>query len=204
MDTKERIILKSVELFKKAGIRQVTMDQIAAALGMSKRTIYEMFKDKDELLWQCLLFMDRQNEDEMEAIISQSSNAIEALYLIGQHGEKKKADINPLFFDDFEKLYPEMRSYFVKRNQPGNESITYAILKRGIKEGIFRKELNLAVVDVFIHEMMQTCHKTGIFPDNTNTRVIIDNIIIPYFRGISTKKGLELIEKHFPFEQMYK
>ncbi len=202
MNTKDRIIWKSVELFKKAGIRQVTMDQIAAALGMSKRTIYEMFKDKDELLWQCLLVMDKQNEEEMDAIISQSSNAIEALYMIGQHGEKKKADINPLFFDDFEKLYPQMQSFFVKRNQPGNESITYSLLKRGIEEGIFRKDINLAVVDIFIYEMMKICHKADIFPESTQTRIIIDNIIIPYFRGISTKKGLELIEKHFPFGQV--
>ena len=178
------------------------MDQIAASVGMSKRTIYEMFKDKDELLWQCIETMNRQHEKELHEIISHSENAIEAIYMIGQHGEKKKAGINRLFFEDFEKLYPQMRRLLIKRSEPGDESITYTILKRGIKEGIFRKGMNLVIVDIFIHEMMKISHSTDVFPENTNTGEIIENIVIPYFRGISTKKGLELIEKHFAFENL--
>jgi len=197
MAPKERIILKSIELFTRAGIRLVTMDQIAAALGMSKRTIYEMFRDKDELLWQCIETMNQQHEKELHEIISHSDNAIEALYLIGRHGEKKKAGINRLFFEDFEKLYPQMRRIFIRQSEPGNESISYAILKRGIDEGIFRQHMNLIIVEIFINEMMKICHNHDRFPENTSTGEIVGNIIIPYFRGISTKKGLELIEKHF-------
>jgi AcrR family transcriptional regulator len=202
MEPKDRIILKSIELFTRAGIRQVTMDQIAGAAGMSKRTIYEMFKDKDELLWQCIETMNSQHEKELVEIISRSANAIEALYLIGQHGEKKKAAINRLFFEDFDKLYPKKRRLFIKRNEPGNESVTYTILNRGIDEGIFRKGMNLVVVDIFIHEMMKICHSIDVFPESSSAREIIENIVIPYFRGISTKKGLELIEKHFPYENL--
>ena len=54
MEAKERVIAKSIDLFTKSGIRLVTMDQIASAVGMSKRTIYELFKDKDKLLFQCI------------------------------------------------------------------------------------------------------------------------------------------------------
>ena len=202
MEPKERIILKSIELFTRSGIRLVTMDQIAAALGMSKRTIYEMFRDKDELLWQCIETMNNQHEKELHEIISRSENAIEALYLIGRHGEKKKAAINRLFFEDFEKLYPQMRRILIRQSEPGNESISYAILKRGIDEGIFRHGMNLIIVEIFINEMMKICHSLDRFPENTNAGEITGNIIIPYFRGISTKKGLELIEKHFPLENI--
>jgi AcrR family transcriptional regulator len=200
MEPRDRIITKSIELFTKAGIRLVTMDQIAAAVGMSKRTIYELFKDKDEILSQCIQTMNRQHESELHEIISQSANAIEAIYLIGQHGENKKASINWLFFDDLEKLYPGLRQLFIRKNGPGNETVTYTILKRGIDEGIFIKGLNLAIVDIFIHEMMRIVHARDTFPVNINAKEIIENIVVPYFRGISTNKGRELIEKHFPFE----
>lgn len=197
MEAKERVIAKSIDLFSKSGIRLVTMDHIASAVGMSKRTIYELFKDKDRLLYQCIETMNRQHERELQEIISNSDNAIEALYLIGQHGENKKASINRLFFDDLDKLYPQLRKLIMGRNRPGNESISYTLLKRGISEGIFRKELNLTVVDTFINEMMKIIHDQEIFDDHLYTTELIENIVIPYFRGIATTKGLELINKHF-------
>lgn len=197
MEAKERVIAKSIDLFSKSGIRLVTMDHIASAVGMSKRTIYELFKDKDKLLYECIETLNRQHESELQEIISNSDNAIEALYLIGQHGENKKASINRLFFDDLEKLYPQLRKLIMGRNKPGNESISYTLLKRGISEGIFRKELNLIIVDTFIKEMMKIIHNQEVFDDTSNTIELIDNIVIPYFRGIATTKGLELINKHF-------
>ena len=90
METKDRIICKSIELFTQWGIRFVTMNQIAGETGISKRTLYEVFKDKDDLLKQCIEQMAEQNAIEMEKIINASDNTIEALYLIGQHGERKK------------------------------------------------------------------------------------------------------------------
>ena len=178
------------------------MDQIAAELAISKRTIYELFKDKNDLVYQCIENMGRSNYNELHEIIARADNVIEALYLIGQHREKKRAGINHLFFDDVEKSFPNLRKLFVKGLGPGQKPVTYTILKRGIKEGIFRKELNIDIVDVFIHEMMRICHSSDIFPKDSPTNEILWNIVIPYFRGISTEKGKELIEKHFPLEHI--
>ncbi len=202
MEAKERVILKSIELFLQAGIRLVTMDQIATEVGMSKRTIYEMFKDKDDLLTQCLESMFQQNKDEFHEIVSKSDNAIEALYLIGQHGEKKKASINRLFFEDFKKLYPQLWEQFKEKNGPGRESVSFTILQKGLGEGIFRKELNLEIVDIFVHSMMETCYNAVIFPVNSDMKEIIGNVIIPYFRGIATRKGQDLIEIYFSNEKI--
>jgi TetR/AcrR family transcriptional regulator, cholesterol catabolism regulator len=202
MKARDRVILKSIELFTKAGIRQVTMDQIASAVGMSKRTIYELFKDKYELLLQCIQTISNQHKKELDEIISNSDNAIEALYLMGQHSEKKKAAINWLFFDDLEKMYPELKRSLAGRNKLGDETISYKILKRGIREGIFKKNLNLVIVDIFIHEMIKIVHAREIFPENTNSMEIIENILIPYFRGISTENGIKLMDKHFTFKKL--
>lgn len=100
MEPNQRVIQKSIELFTQYGIRQVTMDQIAEEAGMSKRTIYELFRDKDTLVWECLETMNRNHMQEVKNILASASNVIEALYRAGLHGEKKKSVINHLFFED--------------------------------------------------------------------------------------------------------
>ena len=173
------------------------MDQIAVETGVSKRTIYEIFKGKDDLLKICIEQMDLQNKSEMNAIIAGTDNVIEALYKIGQHGERKKSAINHLFFDDLEKHYPQFRSIFTRRGDSATGSIIYTILKKGIHEGIFIEDINIAIVDVFIHEMMVICHKNDLFPDEPESIEILKNIVIPYFKGICKPKGIDLIEKYF-------
>lgn len=198
MEANERVILKSIELFTLYGIRQVTMDQIAEEVGMSKRTIYELFKDKDSLVWECMESMHRHHTQEIRDIIANSSNVIEALYKLGQHGEKKKSMINRSFFEDLKKLYPSMWETMKQRTRPGPGSFSYNILTKGIEEGIFKKDINIEIVDTFIYYMMETFHKKDIFPENTSDKDLLKNIIIPYYMGISTEMGKKLIEQYIP------
>lgn len=200
MEARERVISKSVELFTQNGIRLVTMDQIAAEVGMSKRTIYEMFRDKDQLLEECLKTLGHKHEEEIREIIANSDNVIEALLLIGRHGERKKSGYNRLFFEDLRRIYPTLWEKMREETRPGEGSVSYAILIRGIEEGIFREEIDVAIVDIFIHAMMETLGRPDAFPSETSVRDLTFNIVIPYFKGISTRKGQRLIEKHFPFQ----
>jgi TetR/AcrR family transcriptional regulator, cholesterol catabolism regulator len=198
MEPNERVILKSIELFTRSGIRQVTMDQIAEEVGMSKRTIYELFKDKDTLVLECLEAMHRQQMIEIQEILASASNIIEALYRLGQHGEKKKAAINYLFFEDIRKLYPQMWDMMKQRAKTGSGSFSSKIINKGIEEGIFRQDINVEIVDIYINSMMETFHKKDIFPDNTTDKDLLKNIIVPYYLGISTEKGKKLIEQYIP------
>lgn len=196
MDTKKHIINRSIELFTRSGIRLVTMDQIAANAGISKRTIYEIFKDKNDLLEKCIEELSKVHRAELQEILDKSENVIEALFRIGQHGEKKRSSISPLFFEDLDKLYPEIRKRLIKITLSGKDTITFRILKTGIRDGVFRKEINIEIVDVFIHEMMKICSRNELFPENSTTQEIIKSIVVPFFRGISTAKGNELLDKH--------
>ncbi|MFO7659120.1 MAG: TetR/AcrR family transcriptional regulator [Bacteroidales bacterium] len=199
MEIRDRIIAKSIELFSKSGIRLVTMDQIAGETGVSKRTIYEMFKDKDDLLLHSMELMSSIYNGELNDIVSSSENAIEALFMIAKHGEMKKAKVNQLFYDDFKKFYPGIWQKFKNRYGPGSESISYKILHKGLNEGVFRKGLNLLIVDTFIHRLMEICYKNESFPESTTPELLVENVIIPYFNGIATRKGQGLIEKYFSF-----
>lgn len=198
MEPNERVILKSLELFTRSGIRLVTMDQIAEEVGMSKRTIYELFKDKDTLVLECLETMHRQQMQEIREIISGASNVIEALYRMGENGEKKRAMINHLFFEDIRKLYPQFWDMMKKRARTGADSFSNNILTKGIKEGIFKGDLNVEIVEIFLNYMMEILHKKDIFPENTSDKELLLNIVIPYYMGISTEKGKQIIEQYIP------
>lgn len=197
MDARERVILKSIDLFTRYGIRQVTMDRITSELGMSKRTIYELFNDKDTLLWECLETMHRQQTIEVNEILAVASNVIEALYKLGQYGEQKNAAINCLFFEDLKKLNPDFWNTMKNKSKPGPGSFSYAILEKGVKQKIFRANLNLVLVDTFIHIIMNSFHEKDVYPLNYSRADILKNTIIPYYQGIATEKGKKLIDEYF-------
>ena len=84
MDNREKIIVKADELFRLYGIKSVTMDEIARELGISKKTIYQFFKDKDEVVQEATKYLLECDYREYETIHQQASNSIEELFLISK------------------------------------------------------------------------------------------------------------------------
>ena len=202
METEERILSLTLELFKMRGIRKITMDQIASELGMSKRTIYELFRDRDNLIFKTLEYGMMKERNDLMKIISEASNVIEALYLIGKDGQMKRSRINVLFFEDIRKYYMHYFENSPHNRGIQNDDITYMLLERGMKEGIFFSDLNMDVINVFIQELMNLAHNPEILPASMDREnLIIRNIFLPYFRGISTPKGRELLESYFNHHQ---
>src|ERR1700732_680528 len=108
----DRIIQGGEELFLTAGIKSVTMDDIAAHLGMSKKTIYQFFKDKNELVFALVKKKLKEDEDQMEAIISQSGNVIEEMINMMKCSEEIFSRINPIVIHDMQKYHPDAWKHF--------------------------------------------------------------------------------------------
>src|SRR5882757_3428711 len=108
----ERIIQGGEELFLKAGIKSVTMDDIAKHLGMSKKTIYQFFKDKNELVTALVKKKLQQDEDHMCVIISKSGNVIEEMINMMKCSEEIFARINPIVIHDLQKYHPDAWKHF--------------------------------------------------------------------------------------------
>ena len=204
MDTEQKIIQKAIELFKKLGIRNVTMDTLANELGISKRTIYELFKDKNNLVSISIQEMARQNREEILEIINASSNVIDAMFQIGRNGQQRRAEMSDAFFDDIKKRFPEINKRFNTDSEYRNSSVSQLLLNRGVKEGIFRADLNIELVSTFIEQLGSFLHNSEYFTaGNINEKEIMKNIFLPYFRGISTEKGVKLIDQYFENRQEY-
>ena len=106
-ELRERIIMTATEAFTLKGIKCITMDDIAAALGISKRTLYEVFADKESLLKECILQKQAERDKYLQEIYEQSNNVLEVILAVFQKSIEIFHQTNKRFFEDIKK-YPKV------------------------------------------------------------------------------------------------
>ncbi len=197
VEVRERIIIESGALFGKFGIRSMTMDILAEEMGISKRTIYEQFKDKDTLLLEVIGYYKQRRTEEAHQIIENSSDVIEAMFRIMKITINQVEQMNPVFFHDFRKYHARV---YQRLSDPGDirdMSITRKILENGVSQKIFMDQIHIDIVNRSLHQMFELFgHDSSLAREGYRHMELFDHIIIPYLRGISTRKGNELLEKH--------
>ena len=197
VEVRERIIIESGQLFGKYGIRSMTMDSLAEEMGISKRTIYERFKDKDTLLMEVIRYYKHLTEQESHRLIDQSDNAIEALFRIIKMTVGQMQRMSPAFFHDFKKYHQKVFKQFAEPGEIRDMSMTQKLLETGIKQEVFRDDINLEIVNHAIHALFDLFgHNSSMIDAGYNRKDMFDHILIPYFRGISTKKGRKLLTEN--------
>ena len=141
---RETIIQLAAEMFVGQGIKAVRMDDIARHIGVSKRTIYEQFGDKEELLYQCLSYYVREQDRRHAELGAQAKNVLEAMLLV--FGDvMDKAEISHRLQSNLRRFYPKVYERLVaeRRNRDGLEQFKIA-LSRGVEEGYFQGIVNYA------------------------------------------------------------
>ncbi len=199
METREKILAKASEMLLSLGIRNVTMDLLSESLGMSKRTIYEHFRNKEELVIESIHFIIVENNKELLEIIESSENVVEAIYLITLRQEQYRREFPKVFVEDIKKYFPLVQaSFFSNKDRLKQFSASYTLLEKGLKEEIFCKDLRIDLVDNFIHEIISMIHTSDrIRLLKPSDREVACSIFIPYLKGICTAKGLKLMDKYF-------
>jgi AcrR family transcriptional regulator len=190
-----RIINTARELYFRFGIRSVTLDDIAKDLGISKKTIYLHFKDKDELVQRVV--EDSVNEELLRAIQikEKSKNPIEEVIMSMKLMKEMLQDINLVLFYDLEKYHPVSFSKYAEFKK-----LFYEIIKRNLQEGVdqnlYRKDINVEILTRFRMEIIDMGFNPQIFPQNHFNQIDIHlQITDNFLRGILTPAGLELYEK---------
>ncbi len=196
MTVKEKIIEQATALFLRSGIRAVTMDDISREAGVSKRTIYENFQDKDDLLRKCLDFLDEGFRIQHEQIVQESENTIQMVFGFLKLGIKAVNEINPLFLEDLKRYHLKVWKDVYKINVEKQRVQVLTILKKGINQNLFRKGVDVEIVTILLIEQLRLMNERSVFPrEKYSQRVVFENVIINFFRGIATMKGLGLIDK---------
>jgi TetR/AcrR family transcriptional regulator, cholesterol catabolism regulator len=192
MEIRERILKETGDLFVRNGIKNVTMDTIANHMGISKRTIYENFKDKDDLVESVILAGAAYHKSQCFKHVEESSNVIEAIFKIGKTNHNTFGRINPLFFIDLKKYHFNTYNKLVEHGDFRDTRLTYTLLERGQSEGLFRANLNINLVNVFLHKMFRIVHDEEFASFDRDD--LYESLFLSFWIGISTKKGQEVID----------
>jgi AcrR family transcriptional regulator len=178
----------------------MTMDALAEEMGISKRTIYERFKDKDTLLYEVIKFYKERTREDALRTIEESDNVIEALFRIMKLTVSQVAQMNPLFFHDFKKYHGKVYKDFAHPGDIRDFSITGKLFETGMEQGIFRDDLHFDIVNRALHALFDLFgHDSPLVEEGFDRRDLFEHMIIPYFRGLSTKKGRKLLQEYKSF-----
>ncbi len=201
MTIKERIVLQASEMFIRSGIKAITMDDIANETGVSKRTIYEIFTDKNNLLKNCIDHMDTKFRQEKEVAGSEAKNIIDLIFSFIKIGVKAINIINPLFNSDLKKYHYQIWKETYRLSDEMHRTHIQSVIKQGVDEGVFRDNIDVEIVGMLLSEQLRIMSDEAIFPSvRFSKAVVFENIVINFFRGIATKKGLDLIENYMDKE----
>lgn len=191
LELRERIVGTAVTSFSTHGIKSITMDDIAASLSISKRTLYEIFPDKESLLEECILKGRREADDFVKGVLATSSNVLEVLLKCYLRSIEKVHATNKRFFEDIKK-YP--RAYeLMKRDNNRNSEDTIRFFKEGVKQGIFRDDVNFAIVNLLVRGQLDMLLNTDVC-DRYSFVEVYESIMFTFLRGISTEKGASELE----------
>jgi TetR/AcrR family transcriptional regulator, cholesterol catabolism regulator len=192
---KQQIIEKSLIAFMQRGFKAVTVDEIAALNNISKKTLYELFKDKDAIVCEAVSAFNCNLEEHQLEIIRSSQNAVEEVALIMQMIENKLKQMNINCFMDLQKYYPQALNNFAQNKQVHIEMLL-ANIKRGVKEGLYRKNLS---IELIANLRMETMFHFLTTPTAMNRFSFVEmqlHQIQLFLYGICTIKGHELIDKY--------
>ena len=190
-ELRERIVVTATEAFTSKGIKSITMDDIAAALGTSKRTLYEVFSDKESLLKECILKAQADRDKYLQQIFEESHNVLEVILAVFQKSIEVFHKTNKRFFEDIKK-YPKVYEMMRARQDSDSEK-TMSFFKVGVDQGIFRSDVNFAIVNLLVREQFDVLLNTDICNEYPFIEVY-ESIMFTYIRGISTEKGAKVLE----------
>lgn len=189
---KQTIIDLAIQLFRSTGIKAITMDDIARKMGMSKRTLYQIFTDKEDLLMACVE-RGREEEEEMrQIVIAQADNMLEVvLYVLGTHMNFLK-NVKPSFFKEMQK-YPRVVENFRKERRRSREK-AIDFLEKGKREGLFRDDVNFGIVYDALTLLVEETLRSPEFKEYEPIEVF-ENTTLISLRGCATQRGVKIIDE---------
>ncbi|WP_165917328.1 TetR/AcrR family transcriptional regulator [Flaviaesturariibacter aridisoli] len=197
MEPKERILVKAHELFNRYGIRSVSMDDIAAQTGMSKKTLYLYFADKEELVNAVFSRIMEDNKAGCCQSQAVADNAIHEIFLAFDRVQEMFNTMNPAVLFDMEKYHAPTFSKFKAYQNEFLYGMIRSNFERGIGEGLYREELDADILTRYRIASMMMAFNLDVFPmSRTSLWQVEWQLMEVFLYGIATARGEKLIEKY--------
>lgn len=195
MDIKDRIIEKAGELFFEYGIKNISMDELASSLGISKRTIYENFKDKEDILRFLITKLSNERNKIFKEFLEEGLNVVEIFIKVIEIQMDMPVS-SAKFIQDIYKYYPKITKLLQENIEKNNEFLQNFLLK-GIGQGYIREDLNVEVTAFLVEESTYTYIRASYMEKPPfSFSDLFYTMMINFVRGISTEKGIKIIDAH--------
>lgn len=197
MEMKDRIQDKAHELFCSYGIKSITMDEIAAQLGVSKKTIYQYFSDKDELVDVVAKKLIRYSQTVCDEQRGESKDAIHEIFQAMDLMQEIFSNMNPSMLFDLERFHHRSYKAFLEHKNKYLYQVIRKNLERGIEEELYRPEIDVEIITRYRLEGMLVLFNTQVFTPGKFTLTNLHKQIAEHFVfGIVSLKGYKLVLKY--------
>jgi len=197
MENKERILLKASELFMQFGIRSVSMDVIANNLGVSKKTIYQYFADKDELVDAVVDGHIKKIQEDCTSCHKDANDAIGEMFITMERIMEEFSNMNPMLLYDLEKFHYQSFQRFKEHKDKFLLQVIQKNIEWGINDELYRSDINIDIISKFRIESMMIPFNVSVFPPGKYNLGTLSQMILENFTyGLATIKGHKLIQKY--------
>lgn len=195
MSVQEKILEVADQLFHKFGARSVSMDDIASELSISKKTIYQYFKDKNDIVMKVTIKAIQEEIKMFQEVIDVSNDAIEELFNLSKCLRKNMAEINPSLLFDLQKFHPKAWDLWLEFKNGFIKQSILDVIARGKNEGYFREDINAEIIAVFRVESVEMPFNSQIFPPSQFNFAEVQMALFDHFvHGLLTVKGQEIYD----------
>ena len=197
MEIKDRILQHAQTLFMRNGIKSVSMDDIAADMAMSKKTLYKWFENKDQIVQAGMSKHLDGTQCECTSMIETATSAIDELFRMMEWTKQQFSNVHPSIFYDLQKFHPGTWQLWLA---PKNEFILAQIiqnLRRGITEDLFRADLDVDVMARLRLSQIELLFDSDVFPPRQFGNERVSQALLEHFMlGVATLKGHRLINQY--------
>ena len=189
---REKIVDVAMVLFLKRGVRLVRMDDVAHEMGISKRTIYELYEKKEDLLYEVVVKHFNQRQTVMADVVTRCKDVMEILLEVYHRKVTDFKNTNPLFFSEMIR-YPQLQKFLNEQNLVMRQH-SLDFYHRGVKEGYFRADVNYDMASLLFDVMGEYIMEKELYRQYS-IEEIFKNIVFVSLRGMCTERGIQAIDR---------
>lgn len=195
---RERIVEQAAKMFAEQGIKSIRMDDIASSLGVSKRTLYEMFEDKEELLYLSIRYMQSRRMAKVEAKLRENTESLAYLFdCIAMMMDNR--ELHRRISQNLHKFYPATFERVRKEAEEQSGKILYSLIEHYIDCGLITPTVDVRLSVTILYYTTNTLITSAdnmLLPDGVTLQDALSYTIINFFRGIATLKGVQQIDEY--------
>ena len=195
---KSKIINKSIDMFMEIGFKTLTIDDLASEMCISKRTIYEHFHNKHDLVEAATMHLFEKVSNGIDEIFALNKNPIEELFVIKDFVMEnlKNDSTSPIY--QLKKYYPQIYKSLMDRQFNKMDICVLENLKRGIKQHLYRDDINLRLTSRFYFAGINSIRDAELFNPIQFSKIEVQKAYLEYhLRAICTQKGTDFMENNY-------